>query len=158
MHASPESTRIINVSSSLHGWAEMPRSDLQFRHGRPYSRFGAYAQSKLANMLFTRQLAQRLRGHNKSTTVTAIHPGFVRCAAMRRSMGLGYWLVWFFLKTERSGAQTTLCAALDPLFKTETGRYLSDCMIVEDGRQSEDSRNDELAEWLWTESERLTGL
>lgn len=166
LHAAPESTRIVNVTSSLHGWADMQRADLQFRNGdgrRPYSRLAAYAQSKLANMLFTRQLALRLRrrvdGANKMTTVTAVHPGFVRSAAMRRCMGaVGYWLVWFFLKTEHSGAQTTLCAALEPRFKHETGGYLSDCAVVEDGRRSEASRDDELAKWLWEESERLTGL
>lgn len=177
MRASPESTRIINVSSSLHGWADWRRSAAGRRRtvaqltaadlrpfaaaaasaSRPYGRLEAYAQSKLATNLFTRQLAERLRG--EKTTVNAVHPGFVRSPAMRRCMGpLGYWLVWYFLKSEHSGAQTTLCVALDPRFKTDSGRYLSDCQVVEDGRLSEASRDAELAAWLWQQSERLVEL
>lgn len=169
MRSSPESTRIINVSSSLHGWADWRRtarkpaaklaaSDLLFTTGtRPYTRLEAYAQSKLATNLFTRHLATRLLG--EKTTVNAVHPGFVRSEAMRRCMGaVGYWLVWYFLKTEHSGAQTTLCVALDPRFKTDSGRYLSDCQVVDDGRLSEASRDAELATWLWQESERLVEL
>lgn len=173
MRASPESTRIINVSSSLHGWADWRRSaaghsrtvaqlsaaDLRFSatSSRPYGRLEAYAQSKLATNLFTRHLAKRLRG--EKTTVNAVHPGFVRSPAMRRCMGsLGYWLVWYFLKSEHSGAQSTLCVALDPRYKTDSGRYLSDCQVVEDERLSEASRDAELATWLWQQSERLVGL
>lgn len=158
IRATPESTRIINVSNSLHGWADINRDDLQFSQGlRPYSRMAAYGQSKLANVLFTRQLAVMLR--DEKTTVNVVHPGFVRSAAMRQLLGnIGYWALWFFLKTERSGAQTTLCVALDPCFKIESGKYLSECAVMAETRMSAASRDDELADWLWRESERLTGL
>src|SRR5438874_9180348 len=64
-----EGARIVNVSSQVHGGAEMRWDDLEGE--RHFSGYGAYAQSKLANLLFTRELARRQR----KATVNALHPG-----------------------------------------------------------------------------------
>ena len=73
------SARIINVSSSAHKRGKINFDDLNFTHN--YSAFGAYAQSKLANVLFTRSLAKRLEG--TKVIVNSLHPGVIRTELAR---------------------------------------------------------------------------
>ena len=71
--------RIVTVSSAVHAHGKINFDDLQSKQS--YSRMGAYAQTKLANVLFTQSLAKRLRG--TSTTAYAVHPGTVKTEAAR---------------------------------------------------------------------------
>lgn len=66
-------SRIINLSSIAHQWGAMNKEDLNSE--KSYSKYTAYSQSKLANVLFTRALAKRLEG--SGVTVNAIHPGLL---------------------------------------------------------------------------------
>lgn len=63
--------------------------------------------------------------------------------------------MWPFLKTARSGAQTSLYAALDPSLVDSSGYYFSDCQLAE---VSEAARDDAMARWLWAVSEKWTNL
>lgn len=119
--------RIINVSSRLH---EKERrfdfDDPQAR--RRYGGIRAYRQSKLANVLFTRELARRLVG--TGVAVHAVHPGDVATSVVRDSRFLtaGLELVGRrFLLTPEEGARTTVHAATHASAGRRTGRYYADC-------------------------------
>lgn len=145
--------RIVNVSSEAHMVGTIKKDD--FMSERSYNRIGAYGQSKLANILFTRELAKRLEG--SGVTVNSLHPGVVNTELTRYVPGhqvLSF--IWPFLtKTPKSGAQTTLTCALDPSLANVTGKYFANCQIKQETRAA---RNDETAKWLWDTSLRLTGL
>jgi NAD(P)-dependent dehydrogenase (short-subunit alcohol dehydrogenase family) len=93
----------------------------------------AYAQSKLANVLFTRELGRRLRSTEVSTY--AVHPGIIITDIVRfwplQQTALGrrllYYATWWFTKDDTSGVQTVVCCAVDEVLAEETGQYYSDC-------------------------------
>lgn len=145
--------RIINVSSVGHKWGKMNRNDLQLE--KSYSKWPAYFQSKLANVLFTRELAKRLNGTN--VTANSLHPGAVRTELARHLTLARFVLLPFhvFTKTPKSGAQTSIMLAVDPNLQNVTGKYFADCAITE---ESKAAQCDETAAWLWEVSGRLTGL
>ncbi|XP_030388358.1 retinol dehydrogenase 12-like isoform X2 [Scaptodrosophila lebanonensis] len=150
-------SRIINVSSLAHTRGEINVGDLNSE--KSYNEGGAYNQSKLANILFTRELAKRLEG--TSVTVNALHPGVVDTEIFRH---MGFFsnffanlifrpLFWPFIKTAKNGAQTTLYAALDPDLAETTGKYFSDCNLKDVAAAATD---DQMAKWLWAVSEKWT--
>ncbi|KAM8714251.1 hypothetical protein ACLKA7_014394 [Drosophila subpalustris] len=151
-------SRIVNVSSMAHTMVTLKIDDLNSE--KSYNETVAYSQSKLANVMFTRELAKRLKG--TGVTVTALHPGVVdteifRNTAILQSNIVQYFfkpLLWPFIKTPKSGAQTTLYAALDPALEGITGEYFSDCKP----KKVADAATDEKASRiLWQESEKWTG-
>lgn len=148
-------SRIVNVSSIAHTRGEINTADLNSE--KTYDEARAYEQSKLANVLFTRELAKRLDG--TGVTVNALHPGLVDTEIMRH-MGIFnsffakifvYPLVWPFLKTPVSGSQTSLFCALDPELAKVTGKYFADCRETPVAPQGED---DTMAKFLWKVSEK----
>lgn len=148
-------SRIVNVSSIAHTRGEVNTADLNSE--KSYDPARAYEQSKLANVLFTRELAKRLEG--SGVTVNALHPGIVDTELMRH-MGifnsffakiLVYPLMWPFLKTAANGAQTTLYCALDTELEKVTGRYFADCKEKEVAPQGQD---DAMASFLWKVSQK----
>lgn len=143
--------RIINVSSLGHKGGKLNRDDLQAE--KSYSKWQAYMQSKLANVLFTRELAKRLKG--TGVTVNSLHPGAVTTELGRHLTVLSYVVSMFriFYKTPKSGAQTTIMLAVDPDVAEVTGRYFADCAIA---KESQAAQNDEDAAWLWAISEKIT--
>lgn len=145
--------RIINVSSVGHKWTGMNRNDLQLE--KSYSKWPAYFQSKLANVLFTRELANRLKGTN--VTANSLHPGTVQ-TELQRHLGLLRFVLLplqVLTKTPKSGAQTSIMLAVDTNLQDVTGKYFADCAITE---ESTAAQCNETAAWLWEVSERLTGL
>lgn len=148
------SARIINVSSSAHIQGKINFEDLQSEHS--YNRNQAYAQSKLANLLFTYTLARRLEGTH--VTVNALHPGIV-------ATNLGSNNNWLktklrnILKREmispEEGAKTIVYLATSPDVEGITGNYFYECKVI---RSSEESYNITNAEKLWLLSESLTEL
>lgn len=145
--------RIINVSSGAHKFGAMNRNDLQSE--KCYSKWSAYCQSKLANVLFTRELSNRLVGTN--VTANSLHPGAVRTELARNWTMMQYVLSAFqsFTKTPKSGAQTSIMLAVDPDLEGVTGKYFADCAIE---KESKAAQSDETAAWLWDVSERVTGI
>lgn len=150
---SARQSRIVTLTSLTHRWASLDKSDLMSSNSSATSKLQAYNQSKLANILFTRQLAAILSG--SGITANSVDPGFVWSPAVHRLLGHFIWFVAFFLKTSKSGAQTTIAAALDPCFHEISGRYLSDCVI---SNESDAAQDDDDAKWLWRTSEKLTDL
>jgi len=120
-------SRIVNVSSSAHGPSAMHFDDLQGE--RRYSGYRAYGQSKLAQILFTRELARRLEG--TGVTVNACHPGVIRT-----NLGIGgaSFIVRFvrmFFKGPEKGAVTPIYLAVSPEVEGVTGKYFANKRVRE---------------------------
>jgi NAD(P)-dependent dehydrogenase (short-subunit alcohol dehydrogenase family) len=148
-------SRVINVTSVGHHAARhgMRFEDLQSEKG--YEAMEAYCRSKLANILFTRELAERLAG--TGVTANAVHPGPVRSGFgmdgdLTGFIGFGMRLVRPFEISPRRGAKTSLHLATSPDVTTRTGMYW---VRSKPGHMSRNARNDEAAQRLWDESERL---
>lgn len=151
-------SRIVNVSSMAYKYGEINRDDLNSE--KSYNKYKAYSQSKLANVLFTEELAKRLK--ETGVTANALHPGVVKTE-------LGRYLVnsyvkkvldpftYFMFKTAKSGAQTTLRVALDPELEKVTGQYFADCKIQKIPNKIV-RKNSGMADWLWKTSEKMTKL
>ncbi|XP_015896030.3 short-chain dehydrogenase TIC 32 A, chloroplastic [Ziziphus jujuba] len=126
--------RIVNVSSSIHCWfsGDMIRYLGEIsRSKRHYDATRAYALSKLANVLHTKELARRLKEMEANVTVNCVHPGIVRTRLTREREGFVTDLVFFltskFLKTIPQAAATTCYVATNPRLKKVTGKYFADC-------------------------------
>ncbi|XP_076165038.1 retinol dehydrogenase 13 [Ptiloglossa arizonensis] len=152
-------SRIINISSVAYKRGKIKLKDLNSTEN--YNAIEAYSQSKLANILFTRELANRLKG--TGVTVNAVHPGIVNTEISRYvsaeqnffSKTIVKSLTWFFIKSPAKGSQTVIFAALDPSLSDVTGAYLSNNKVSD---VSDDAKNDEIAKWLWAVSEKWTKL
>ncbi|KAM3615983.1 uncharacterized protein V6R79_010539 [Siganus canaliculatus] len=155
-------SRVVTVSALLHrlGHIDFPlllsNKDLVSGQSTWHS-FRAYCHSKLCNVLFTRELANRLEG--TSVTCYSLHPGVIY-TELCRSMNLWQQLLimpfakLFFLHPE-GGCQTTLYCALQEGIEPLSGRYFSNCALQQVGATG---RDDALAKKLWEVSERLTSL
>jgi NAD(P)-dependent dehydrogenase (short-subunit alcohol dehydrogenase family) len=145
-------TRIVNVASVAHERGAMDFDDLQGE--RRYGMWKAYAQSKLANVLFTRELARRLA--SRGIAANALHPGSVATGFGRNGDGLFARLVAVgapFLRSPESGARTSIHVATDPALRGVTGKYFSGCR---ERTPSAAARDDASARRLWAVSEDLT--
>ncbi|KAG7511099.1 retinol dehydrogenase 12 [Solea senegalensis] len=145
--------RIIVVSSLAHYFGWIRFHDLHSQGS--YNGGLAYCQSKVANLLFTRELARRLQGTN--VTVNAVHPGTVNSDLTRHSTLMMLFMSVFsvFIKTPSEGAQTSIyCAAAEELHSV-SGKYFSDCAPASVAPQG---RNDETAKRLWDVSCELLGI
>lgn len=146
--------RIVTVSSDAHKGGSINFEDLH--GGQRYRSFGAYAQSKLANLLFTYELARRLGA--APIVANAVHPGFVASGfgtnngplfrLMLRSLSM-------FQKTPAQGAQTSVYVASAPEIEGVTRTYFANCTPT---RSSKASYNEADARRLWHVSADLTGI
>jgi NAD(P)-dependent dehydrogenase (short-subunit alcohol dehydrogenase family) len=115
--------RIINVSSSAHITGKIHFENINLGNNA-YTPLKAYCQSKLANILFTRELAKRL-GKNSNIKVYCLQPGFIRSDLWRHSNNISFFSFIsriFFIDVEK-GAQTTLFCVLEESLDNETGFY-----------------------------------
>ncbi|XP_032685549.1 retinol dehydrogenase 13-like [Odontomachus brunneus] len=152
-------SRIINLSSAAYHAGQINMKDLN--SDIKYDSGKAYAQSKLANVLFTTELADRLKG--TGVNVYAIHPGIVDTDIIRHMRVLNNIFtriflkpfVWPFIKAPVQAAQTVLYAALDPSITDASGSYIDNSTIKE---LSENAKDKNLAKWLWKVSESWTKL
>jgi NAD(P)-dependent dehydrogenase (short-subunit alcohol dehydrogenase family) len=146
--------RIVNVSSTAHQGAVLDFDDLQSE--RKYSGFRVYGRSKLANILFTHELARRLEG--TGVTANCLHPGVVSTGFNKNNgllMRLGMTIARPFLISPEKGAQTIVYLASSPEVEGANGEYFVNCTAV---RSSPASYDDQAARRLWEVSTRLTGL
>jgi NAD(P)-dependent dehydrogenase (short-subunit alcohol dehydrogenase family) len=147
-------SRIINVSSSAHRLGHIDFEDLMSQ--RRYKAMGAYCQAKLADLLFTYELARRLSG--SGVTANALHPGVVRT-----NFGLGIkgrWRILLMLGkpfsiSARKGAKTSIYLASSADVAQTTGKYF---VKSKEKRSSKESYDESEAKRLWDESARLTGV
>ncbi|GAB4823373.1 hypothetical protein N2152v2_010419 [Parachlorella kessleri] len=157
--SNPESpARIVNVSSSAHAFGHIKFEDLQSTRG--YNRWGAYGQSKLANVLFTYELARRL---GSKASVNALHPGVVR-SELQRYLVEG--LTWqkplvtalgtlFGGLAPEEGAKTSVYLASSAEIEGVTGKYFDKCKPVRSSAESYDSN---VTQRLWDVSAELVKL
>jgi NAD(P)-dependent dehydrogenase (short-subunit alcohol dehydrogenase family) len=147
-------SRIINVSSGAHSGASLDFDDLQ--NDRSYQPGRAYSQSKLANLLFTYELARRVGV--SGVTVNAVHPGVIATKLLADYMGVpvaGAALARTFGARPQEGAETIIYLASSPEVQGVTGKYFSRKKPVASSRESHDEAS---ARRLWQVSERLAGL
>jgi len=138
-------SRLINVSSAAHHGQTIDFDDIENR--RNYQGARAYGQSKLANILFTKALAKRLKGTH--VTTNAMHPGFVATRFGHNNGGLmriGMSLAHLFALSPEQGAETIVHLASSPEVETVTGEYFANRMLVSSSAASQDA---ETAERLW---------
>lgn len=147
--------RVVNVSSDAHLSAKLNFEDLQ--NERNYSGFRVYAQSKLANVLFTYELDRRRNGAD--VTVNALHPGFIASNFGRNNGGVvGFFMrnvTPWFARSPAQGAETSLYLATSDEVAGRSGLYFANST---EKRSSSVSYNLKTAGHLWAESERLTGV
>ena len=152
-------SRVVNVSSGAHRAGRMKWADLQFQQG--YTPFGAYSQSKLANLLFTAELQRRLDSAGLRVMATAAHPGWTATNLQAHS-GIATFLNPFLAQKPRMGALPTLYAATAPGAVTN-GYYGPDGLFEMRGypksvETSSAAQDRAAAARLWAESEALTGV
>ncbi len=144
-------SRVINVASMAHLGMRLDFDDLEARRG--YSGYWVYGRSKLANILFTRELARRLDG--SGVTANCLHPGFV---ATNFVAGNGF-LGWVFRRLAsvaaidpEAGARTTVYLASSPEVAGLSGRFFVKC---KESTPSAQARDDAAARKLWDSSEAI---
>lgn len=148
--------RIVTVSSRAHYRGDINFDNLGFK-GEYDGFMKAYSQSKLANVLFTYELARKLEG--SGVTATCLHPGVVGTSiAQKNSKGfykLGWGLLKPFMTTTEKGAETSVYLASSPEAEGFTGQFFDKCKPRESSALSHDK---ELAKKLWDVSLEMTGL
>ncbi|MBI5596339.1 MAG: SDR family oxidoreductase [Elusimicrobia bacterium] len=146
--------RIVNVASRAHWRAKGVDLD-DLKGERSYSSWRRYGESKLANILFTRELSRRLAG--TGVTANSLHPGVVATGFGRNSKGLMNLMVRLaapFLITPEKGAETIVYLASSPQAAGVTGKYFVRCA---EARTTAAAQDDDAARRLWELSERVTG-
>jgi retinol dehydrogenase 14 len=147
--------RVVTVSSNAHAQGRIDFDDLQGE--RSYSGAQAYSQSKLANVLFTYELARRLPA--TSVTANALHPGVTRTSFGAEDPGgvqrLLVPLMRPFMKAPAQGAATSIHLASAPDLEQVTGRYFANSKPK---RSSKRSYDEAAAARLWRVSADLVGL
>jgi retinol dehydrogenase-12 len=153
LRASPPA-RIVNVASDSHRGQKLDFDDLQIQKG--YSVMKAYGRSKLANVLFTYELARRING--TSVTVNALHPGRVATRIWEKGGPLNPLISLvmrrFSIPVDQ-GAKTVIYLASSPEVEGLTGEYFTDCKVVRSDPASYDQAT---AKRLWDISLNLAGL
>ncbi|XP_051489859.1 dehydrogenase/reductase SDR family member on chromosome X isoform X2 [Apus apus] len=149
--------RIITVSSATHYVGKLHLNDLQSRCS--YSPHGAYAQSKLALVLFTYRLQHLLTANGSHVTANVVDPGVVNTDLYKHV----FWVVkvvkwmtaWLVFKTPEEGASTSIYAAVSPEMEGAGGCYLYN---EERTKSADVAYDEELQRRLWTESCKMVGI
>lgn len=152
--------RVVVVSSGGYQWA--PAAGIEFDNlsgERDYDPNKMYGQSKLANGLFSLELARRLRDAGSSATSNSLHPGVINTNLGRHfdewKLLLSKLIGWTFMKSIPAGAATSCYLATAPALATISGYYFEDCnpVVPKPGKHMDDAM---LARRLWDESTRIT--
>jgi NAD(P)-dependent dehydrogenase (short-subunit alcohol dehydrogenase family) len=146
--------RVVSTSSDAHRRATVDFNDLQLNSG--YGSLKAYCKSKLYNILFTRELARRLKG--TGVIANSLHPGFVATRFADEGKGITasvFRFAKFLALTPEKGAQTMVFLASSKDAGNITGEYFEKCAPKKAAAAAQD---DEAARRLWSESARIAGL
>ena len=147
--------RVVSTASDAHRPGKMHWDDLQFERRGTKAGWSTYCQSKLANILFTRELSRRLDG--SGVTANCLHPGFVNTGFSRNNGFMARLLMTIsrpFQRKDTKGAETVVWLAVSEEAEGLTGEYCHNCKPAKPtGR----ARNDEDAARLWGLSEEMTG-
>ena len=146
-------SRIVNTASMTYASASIDFDDLQSERG--YSGAAAYARSKLANILFTRELARRLEG--TGVTANCFHPGFVATRIGHQDGGTSK--IWGISNAgampPEEGAKTLVYLVTSPEVATTSGQYFTRSRPE---RLAKNALDDAAARRLWEESARIAGI
>jgi NAD(P)-dependent dehydrogenase (short-subunit alcohol dehydrogenase family) len=148
--------RIITTASAAHYRAQIPFDDLQGERVYSGMGFGRYGETKLANILFTRELARQLDG--TGVTANCFHPGFVGTGFNHNNgllMRAGMTIARLFARSPEKGAETLVWLADSSEVSTVSGAYFMD---KRERRPSQAARDDAAARRLWTVSEQQVAL
>ncbi len=150
-----ETGRVVMLSSAAH--TQAPKGGIQFDNldgAKGYSAWGNYGQSKIANLLFAKELARKFEGTKK--TANAVHPGVIQTNLGRHMNPVARVLFGTFgpllLKTVPQGAATEVFVATSPKVADVSGEYFADCNVAS---PRADANDPELAKKLWAKSEEL---
>ncbi len=152
-----EDGRVVMLSSDAHRMA--PRAgilfdDLAGDHG--YTAWGHYGQSKLANLLFAKELARRFSGTRR--TANALHPGVIRTNLSRHMSGIANFVFGLagplVLKSVPQGAATEVYLAVHPAVAATTGAYFADSNLARPRADADDAA---MARRLWEVTEKIVG-
>jgi NAD(P)-dependent dehydrogenase (short-subunit alcohol dehydrogenase family) len=146
--------RIVNVASEAHRGAKVKWDDIQLKEG--WSQFGAYGQSKLCNILFTRELAKRLAG--TGVTANCLHPGVIASGFGQTYGGFMSFVIKLahpFMITPEKGARTQVYLASSPEVDGVTGKYFDKCKERTPNKIAQEADGPAR---LWALSEPLVGL
>ncbi|GBP12925.1 Retinol dehydrogenase 14 [Eumeta japonica] len=155
--------RIVTVSSKAHTRNNVKFDDVNYKN-HPYNALEAYSRSKLANVLFSIELAKKLKEHNiQDVNTYSLHPGVIKTELGRHlndtlfkgAQSMIGFMAGPFMKNPTQGAQTTIYCSVDEKCANETGLYYSDCEVRS---PSQNALNDETAKMLWDMSAELVGL
>ncbi|XP_034062100.1 dehydrogenase/reductase SDR family member 13-like isoform X2 [Gymnodraco acuticeps] len=155
-------SRVVSVSSAGHNFGKINFDCLNTHKALGIGTssmdvFQFYCDSKLCNVLFTHELAKRLKG--TKATCYSLHPGAINTELARNTSSVLQMLLKpmtvFFWKNTVQGSQTTLHCALQEGIEPLNGRYFSNCTVRELYTKAKD---DAAAKKLWELSERLCGL
>ncbi len=146
--------RIVTVASAAHKGRTLEFDDLEGK--KKYNWWKAYGRSKLANIMFTYELARRIKG--SGVTANVLNPGFV---ASKLGHNNGFFfknvirISQLFGISEKKGARTSLFLAGSPDVEGESGKYYFDCAAA---YSSSISRDEEAQRRLWDVSAEMVGL
>jgi len=142
--------RVVTVSSGAHMYAKGPGivlDDLSW--DRPYKPWSAYGQSKLANILFAKELARRLP---EGQTANALHPGVIETELWRHLPADYFRQMSASTKTIEQGAATNVFLAAHPSVSQLSGEYFVNCAVANPSKQA---RDEKLSARLWEATELL---
>ena len=144
-------SRVVTVTSTLH-----KKGTLDFDTFRGFDKYNgqaAYNQSKLANVLFAMELAERLQGTGVTSNV--LHPGAVATEILRDVPWLMRKIIGMIFMSPEKGAATTIMLASDPELADVTGRYYDQCKVADYSPLADDA---DLRRKLWDVSVEAVGL
>ena len=140
MAAQSEPSRIVVVSSVAHTMGSINLQDFHFTNGRKYMPWVAYGQSKMANILFAKSLADKLK--DTQVTTVSLHPGVIGTNLSRHLGGAIKVVLNLFVNDKNipQGASTTVYACLNPEFAKQdmSGSYLKDCAVLLPNAEGQD--------------------
>lgn len=166
--AAGKGARIVNLSSYGHRTGVFRFHDPNYDGGKAYNPWTAYGQSKTANILFSVELARRLKDHGIHSF--SVHPGVIMTTGLANHIDFEKELPGLMetaqkenpdvefkleeIKDVSQGSSSSLWAALDPSLEAQSGGYIQDCQITD---AMEYAVNPENAKKLWLYSEEVVG-
>jgi len=148
--------RIVTVASTAHAFGNIDVKDLNYNtKERSYSPWGAYGQSKLANILFAKGLNDRLQARNSDITCISLHPGVIRTNLWRYSPSIFQPFTRLIAdKSMEQGAATSMFCCLADSSAFTGGDYIVDCKISTPNNNGQDL-DETMRNALWDETEKM---